>query len=65
MTVDEVAKATNTDEDLIVLRKLLTSGAKHLPKTLNAYKRLLPERGSCSEGTGSSYRKHLGHESST
>ncbi len=50
MTVDEVAKATNTDEDLILLRKIPTSGAKHLPKTLNAYKRLFPELSVSREG---------------
>jgi hypothetical protein len=50
VTVDEVAQATNTDKDLTLLRKLLTSGAKYLPKTLNAYKRMVPELSVSREG---------------
>ncbi len=66
MTVDEVAKATNTDVDLILLRKLPTSGAKHLPKTLNAYKRLLQELRVYREGNVLRSRvidlAHAGHQ---
>ena len=50
VTIEEVAEATHLDNDLSQLRKLITSGAKHLPKQLNMYKSMVNEISVTREG---------------
>jgi hypothetical protein len=50
VTIEEVAEATHNDHELSQLRKLIINGAKHLPKHLKMYKRMMDEISVTREG---------------